>query len=423
MIVRYHVECDSCATVTALRLSVGHGAREPFQFSCSRCHNLISGHHLLDQENAKVLGPEIIGAKETKRKDVSHSYSHNPDYPGLGHSDADEHRSSFIESFARLGEGGFRNLQRAAWARKFIPEHRARLRQIVSCYMADKWAVFDRIVGDLFEIPPPDNTLDRDRALYLTLELAYLPLFASESHAGHVSTTFTFVHDLYRRQATKLLNAVAALDKAGVLDKTRDAALRSLLWILDNIDSFSQALPFWSPETRDIAFPEETPISGPYPFDKLKSQYVDCYEAIHVGMTVAIVLGNVSHRQDANSFGLVPSGKPAARSISHFLKLPNAPKAALLTEPPWLQAWIAPVLNPKLRNAIGHNSASFDHQSGVVRYPTTGNTSHGRIVYGQFLTDILRMHLVLHQLNHLVKILRVFDRLRPDPTAGAASIH
>lgn len=95
-----------------------------------------------------------------------------------------------------------------------------------------------------------------------------------------------------------------------------------------------------------------------------------------------------------------------------FHKKSNAPKLAYLSDLPWLEVWIAPALNPKLRNAIGHNSSHYNPSTGTIDYQRDGADAEHSISYGEFLFGILRLVRSALQLAHLTKQLFVFDHFR-----------
>ena len=97
---------------------------------------------------------------------------------------------------------------------------------------------------------------------------------------------------------------------------------------------------------------------------------MDSYEVAARALTAAVAILNHRDRGNSDLFQTHPDlgSKFSPRSLADFHKQNNAPKLAYLRGDPLFGPFILPALDPKLRNAIGHYSASFDQVAGTISY-------------------------------------------------------
>jgi hypothetical protein len=200
----------------------------------------------------------------------------------------------------------------------------------------------------------------------------------------------------------------------------RDALDLSIRFF-DSVSAFRPILADWDPEHLNKGVPKQLRLTGQEAFHELKALYVDAYEVTCRALTLVTALINVNRRNDHNAYPPHPRLKARfqAKSMAEFNEMNNAPKLELLAEEPFFQSWLGGALDPKLRNAVGHNTISYDFPTGTIKYQlgrpssTSSTKTTADITYAEFLSRTLRAVVRAHEINHLVKILDVMTYYVP----------
>lgn len=173
------------------------------------------------------------------------------------------------------------------------------------------------------------------------------------------------------------------------------------------------AIVEWNPDnpSRDIA--TELRICSVSKYHELKSLYVDSYEALSRSLTFITGLSNLALCGNHDTYPVHPTIKKfAPSSMAEFHGLSHAPKPAMVASDPIFGPWIDGMIDPALRNAIGHNTLELDEVTEIMTY------DHGRnplqeedITYGQFHCRILRTLYRSHQANQIIKMILYFNEM------------
>lgn len=396
------------------RIAVGAREREHFAFRCGGCDAEINGVFCTDQENATVQGiQDLIGASFAPADSKpAHYHTYNPHFltdtsipPEIGFS-------PFIQAAARHGHEGL--LERAARAntyRKLLEENGAQVQHLIRSFCSEDWKTFDKVAPNLVdESLLSDKAIDRQRALFVVLELLLGPLFTCEEHVALVTTWSDEVIDLQRSKPTEFAQLLDVLLSNDILKRSRRDLLELIARFLDFPTVFEAILPEWDPSTPDLAIPDSLMIKGPTDFHGLKSLYVDGYETSCRALTVVCGYLNVKHRGNASTFPAHPKlgKKYSPANLVAFSKMSHAPKLEYLAEEPWLATWLKSALVPALRNAIGHDAARHDVRSGLITYPRSlKDKAVETTTYANFLVALLKMHREVLHLAHVTKIMMV----------------
>jgi hypothetical protein len=411
MVIRYYLRCEHCQKTTLLRIAVGYQEKEPFYFECEHCSQAVSGNLLLDQRNARIKGLEVNGATQIDAQEADYILTYDPSFSHAGGETLD---GLTLTPFLQMAERHdmLESIQRLAYlnviAREVVPD----LGRIIRNYKSGNWSQFE--IGIRKHIPddlPVALPLDRNRALYLLLELCMSPIATSKAHSELINFFTGYTVRLAQTRSDSFNAFLAEANRMEYLKKTQNEALDLYPRFFRLLDEFRPVLPEWDPEHPNQDYPADLRVTGKSGYHDLKSLYVDGYEVICRALTLVTGLINLTHRNNHHAYLPHPTLKNnfLPSSMTDFHEKSHAPKLEMLVEEPALHFWLAKSLDAKLRNAIGHNTISYNTGTGYVTYSVNRKgTSVASITYGEFLTRLLRILLRTHQMNHLVKILFVY---------------
>jgi hypothetical protein len=406
------------------RISVGFRDEESFSFECNNCCQKITGKLLLNQREGRVNGFEFNGASEvTDSKFPKHDYvfNYHPVFPTPTlASDPSSMMSPFIAATGRYREDLDERIARYRWF-EMAAKDASDLARLVRCYQQGKWDQFETTVKefDLLKELPLEKAIDKNRALYQILELFIGPFVTSKDHKVLISYMMNLLMEEEGNHKLELHRMIETLLNEGILPEVQGTLLKLYPRFFGLADEFRPIIMEWDPQRPDLDFSKEIEIEGRSGFDALKTLYVDAYEAVARGITFLMGVINLKKRGDFNAFLPHPApginkGKdtPFAKNLVKFHHAPNGAKWGMLHEDSVFSKWLEKALNPKLRNAIGHNTINFDPQEGLVTYfLDKQRTQMEAVPYGDFLFTVLRSVVRAHQMNHFVKMLYVHHYL------------
>lgn len=416
MIVQNPLRCLACKTVTVLRIGVSNRPREPFRFTCQECNQEISGVFNTDQKRGKVLGlTDLLGAEEaTSTEDVKFYHLYHPDFgtdstgpalPGgltLSPFLAALERQGPLELIARM--------QRVGKFRETIRSRGLDIIRTLQNYRTLNWSQFDKDVNSIISTSIVlGNATDRLCALSAVLNLAFEPLFDSSTHRARISAAGTLVKSLANADRSKFNTLLTELDNS-YLTKVQNDLIDIITRFLRISEEFRGVLPDWDSENPDAVLPPHLQVTDGSRFHEVKSVYVDAYEAAARGLTIVVALINMRDRGDAHVFPRHPDlgSRFAPSDIADFHKQNNAPKLAYLRSDSLFNAWFLSALDPKLRNAIGHNTATYNPKTGLVSYAIDKRGTYQHVSYAQFLNRMLRLMLCCHEHLILIKMMLIY---------------
>lgn len=100
-------------------------------------------------------------------------------------------------------------------------------------------------------------------------------------------------------------------------------------------------------------------------FDTVKQFYLDAYEALGNLLVIPVSLNNIKYRGDFNKLSPVDS---KAISMEDFIGLTKARRYHFCLDAEVYTGFLNIIVNPKLRNAIGHNDVDYNTASQLITY-------------------------------------------------------
>jgi hypothetical protein len=155
-------------------------------------------------------------------------------------------------------------------------------------------------------------------------------------------------------------------------------------------------------------------------FHQLRDSYVASFEATCKTLSYVMAFINTSQRGTPESFTpdlpprLATQGHPSLpRSFAQFKRLPNFEKLAYLSEWPALNDGLNGILDNRLRNAIGHNSARHDLRTGMIV-----NENQNVMSYFEFTARVYRLITALQIAMNMLHSVRM---AATEPSRSTAS--
>lgn len=401
MIHRFGVICPGCDAQVVLRVSVGVDDVEPFFYVCGRCgsptkvvQRLIlkpSPHVELDLEGGEQFDPAaaVAGAQ------VITIHPEWPAIPGAAEM-WDKGGSPFLYQFQLVGDNLLPLMQRMATFRGLVDCDWAGFKRFARFYALQDWPRFDdhgkKLLGDAW--PTPTSELRRHDVFHQLALAVFRPILvppivaackadlASSLRAGPTPALAAYCRDRAR---------------AGVLRQYHQDVMARLDFVARHKSAMLACLPVEFYKSGTEAALGELRLFRDE-FDALKAHYIDTYELAHKVLTLIVGVLNCAERGDPDAFDPAVQAQfrqrrmnnvADVRNLGRFERLSNAPKRAFLAPlPEWGKLWDE-MLDPGLRNPIGHHSARHDLATGTI------------VVDGQRPIPYLRFAFETMRLTHL----------------------
>lgn len=423
MIARFYAKCDSCGSITLLRLAIGHDNEQKFKLSCQNCNQEIKGTLKLDQEKGTIK-LALDGAKQVGDEHHDYVFTFHPFFPNQ--SSKEEFSSPFVDAASRNVDDFPKKVMKSALFKRMAENDVKTLKKIFKNYKQKKWNHFSTSVNELLPEWPLEKQVDRNRALYQILEYCVFPVVTSKKHLDIIEFLNYYLIELRLKDDTLFMGFVSFLDEKKILESIQDKSFKYTFRFFEFEKVIGPIFMDWDPNSPDKKLPNDLKIMSETPFDKIKSFYVDGYELACDALTIVQGLINIKYRGDFNSFPEHPTfnkGKPFAKNIDTFNKQQsNSPKFGILFEEKTIEDWLNSTMDPTLRNAIGHGDVEFDETTESIKYPIDKEkTQFVTITYAEFLIKCIKMFTVIHQINHLVKMLYVHLYLSPKSSISKGS--
>jgi hypothetical protein len=184
--------------------------------------------------------------------------------------------------------------------------------------------------------------------------------------------------------------------------------------IYDLRSEFLPVLVDWDLRHPEVDIPPHLLFGRVGRFDEAKSLYVDAYEAVMRSLTAITAVCNVLEQRNHDAYPPYPDRSiRRAKSMMDFHRQNHAPKLSLLAGIAVLRGWPGVALEPNLRNAIGHNSASLDMLGEKVSYTASRKGGKVTLSYANFLVRVLRAVNAAHEANQILRLVRAQELLLP----------
>lgn len=421
MMITKYWSCNRCGSIIKTRIGVGMEKEFEFTFDCPKCNQEINGLFLIEDNGVEPKDIwKMDGVTLSKEEKFEFSFTYHPDFPSQVTNDIS---FPFIDATARVGDNFEWMALRQTWWHTISYKKIEDLKMIYKNYRSKNNTYFEKGINEFSQgVSPQERKIilesllpsniplktekDKLNALYRALDVVLYPIVFSNNFIRWYELINAHLYDLYKYDPQLFDKYVEYVYSNHFLNTLQEKSFDYFIRFLNMRKDFSAVIFDWNPENPEALFTQTSTITGNMRFDDVKSLYVDGFELISDGLLIIFGFINLKYRKDFNSFAKHPtinSNKPYAKDLKHFDRQNNSPKFDLLEEDPNFSQWINPLIDPALRNAIGHNDIQFNKKTGIITYKEK-DVIH-TISYGEFLFKCLKQVLLIHRINLIVKLL------------------
>ena len=366
MVYNCFIKCQVCGSITRIRLQVGQQNGHPVIVTCGNCGTSLSGYVKIGQSTPR-LEFEFDNADIINKADnADYMVECSGEFPTIKQCKADSVDDIIITPFIRAmdcmkDENSF----------ELFGETVSQLNAT-----AVKWKDYKRIL-DLFQ----------NKSVYLVQEIKkefedkyfqcrdeseilkavhmievrcfYSPL------KREILDDLSFSSDIIKLDSTQMKKMI---DFLNTHDGYHLDEMQALIYKLyeEFVDVYQALIPALLLQyCKDKAFDLEIEGSTTSTFDTVKQFYLDVYEALGNLLIIPVALNNVKYRADVEKLALVEKN---AVSLEDFIGLTKATRYHFCLKNEIYTDFLGVIVNPKLRNAIGHNDVEYDTVSQLITY-------------------------------------------------------
>lgn len=366
MVYNCFIKCQVCGSITRIRLQVGWQNKHPVIVTCGKCRTSLSGYVKIVQstlglefhfDNAKIIN-------EIDKADYMVECS--GEFPTIKQCENDDVAEIMISPFIRA-----MNCMKDENSYELFGEAVSQLNAT-----AIKWKDYKRILelfqnkseylvqeikkefkGEYFQCRNESETL---RAVHM-IEVRgfYTPL------KREILDDLSFSSSILKFNSTQMKKMI---DFLNTHDGYHLDEMQALVYKLygEFVEVYQALIPALLLQyCKDQAFDFETEGSTTSTFDTIKQFYLDVYEALGNLMIIPVALNNIKYRADVGKLAMVEKN---VTSLEDFIGLTKATRYHFCLKNEVYTNFLNVIVNPKLRNAIGHNDVEYDTASQLITY-------------------------------------------------------
>lgn len=367
MVYNSFIKCDVCGAVTRIRLQVGWLPKHPIEVACGKCGITLSGEVEIDQnnvclyfhfQNASILSEIVSGS--------DYVVECSGEFPSIKQVPEDDGALDIITPF-------FRNLRRFENQDCFeeFCENIKSLR-----LTSDRWPQYERI----FALYRNGNTeyFMKEISKVLPSEYSLCRNGVEMLRAIHLMEVYCFISPLRKDviQNAKLSHEIMTLDLnqlQGLISYLNNHDGYSLQELQDTIFStytaftriYGALLPTYAGQYFKDGINYMIEGSTTSSYESVKEFYIDTYETLGNLLVIPVALNNIKYRGDYNS--LDPSVDKGG-TLDDFIGKTKANRFRFCTSNEKYTDLLKTIINPKLRNAIGHKDVKYNSITQEIVY-------------------------------------------------------
>ncbi len=375
MTQRSYLKCDVCGSITIIRLQAGWLDWHPIIIPCGHCGILISGkatfrppHVDCEFHNATQVGEqqadfylEISGELPAKllRPMGAEPYVWSPPpffqaLEGMGQENYDLFRSRFV---------AFLNNIDKSW-----PE----VRRINELWNSGERGYLAKEVHTMLPRKqwPMTNEAEMLRGVHQVKLRFFHPILSSDYFTAASEDLMPKIKGLAQKHPAGFVDLLTYFSPDNLLKHYEQISFNRLQVF---VELFRSLIPAFAQFFYKNGVPDDVGITT-VDFDALKHFYADSYESLSELLPLVIAYNNLSERGD---FRVMKSLRKDVTTLDQLLEKSKGDRLRFVDGSEPFGGGIAKDLNNKLRNAIAHNSYSYDRKQQQITYFSSGQIGQG----------------------------------------------
>lgn len=382
------MKCAVCNAVTLTRLQAGWLDWHSIIVPCGRCGILISGKAVFNPPHIRL---ELHNASQVEETHPDFYLEISGELPAkLLHSMGEEAYVWSPPPFfqAMDGMGGPENFQRfksrAIGFLQMIEKEWPRVRRIQELWNTGKRSYLAQEVHAVLPRKqwPMNNDAEFLRGVHMIMLRFFHPILPESYYKP-------FTEELFKK-----ITSVAKSNPAGFLDLLDHFSPDELLGQYDRavfarfqafVELYRHVIPAFAASFYVQTLPEDVGITT-IDFDTLKHFYADSYETLSEILPLALAYNNLSQRGE---FRAVKAVRRDVATLDQLLEKAKGERLKFVDGSEPFDGPFTSDLDNKLRNAIAHNSYTYDRASQHISYYPSGKMGQGDLIT-MTLTDFAR---------------------------------
>lgn len=366
MVYNCFIKCQVCNSITRIRLQVGWQEEHPVVVTCGKCGTSLSGHVKIDQ-SMLGLGFDFDNADIINEDDsADYIVECSGEFPTIKQCEADAVESIMITPFIRAlscmkNENSYELFGKTVFQLNETAVKWKGYKRILSLFQNKSEYLVQEIKkefeGEYFQCRDESEIL---RAVHMIeVHGFYSPL------KREILDDLSFSSDILKLNSTQMKKVI---DFLNTHDGYHLDEMQALIYKLygEFLDIYQALIPALLLQyCKDDAFDFELEGSTTSTFDTVKQFYLDVYEALGNLLIIPVALNNIKYRADADKLSTVEKN---VVSLEDFIGLTKATRYHFCLKDEIYTDFLGVIVNPKLRNAIGHNDVEYDTTSQLITY-------------------------------------------------------
>jgi hypothetical protein len=366
MVYNCFIKCQVCDRITRVRLQVGWQTEHPVVVTCGKCGTSLSGHVTIDQESLG-LDFEFDNATIIDEEDYEHYLVEcSGEFPVVKQCEVKNGERVVITPFIRVmnrmkNEDSYERFCQSVSQLNKTAGKWKEYKKILDLFQNKSDYVVQEIKktfeGEFFQCRDESEIL---RAVHMIeVHGFYSPL------KREILDNLSFSSDILKLDSAQLKKLIEFMNSH---DGYHIEEMQALIYKMlgDFIDIHQALIPAlvlqYCKEGSTDFENEGTTTSS---FNTVKQFYLDAYEALGNLLVIPVALNNIKYRGDFDKLSPV---EPKAVSMEDFIGLTKAKRYHFCLDAEAYTYFLKIIVNPKLRNAIGHNDVDYNTASQLITY-------------------------------------------------------
>lgn len=384
---RVYLKCDVCGSIILTRTQIGHLEEYPIRIHCAKCGILISGEF---HQNPAVPQFEISfeNATEVPMQDPDYYIEISGELltekiRPFNKTEDEFQLPPFFKSMNSMG--GLRELSDENAFSKFANNYMDFLHFIKSDWfyirrIHELWISGNHnyLAQQMRHYLPPDkfplnNDLEYLRGIHQLFLLGFRSVLPNDFYQKTTQSIWNGINEVAKVNLPGYKLLTEFFNDNGYLDQYENRVLKILNGFVEKYPFFITTMGLQYYEVKpDLVRNGTTTVS----FEDVKYYYLECFEAIGEIMTLVVAYNNLKYRN--NCFKMADSSFTQVKTLQDFISMRNkGNKLLFCTNTESFYNLVGLEVDNGLRNAIGHDSYSFDGVNQVIGYFSSGQLGKG----------------------------------------------